>query len=298
MRYSFSNKNEFSWSLARHNLFCFCKKAYYFNYYASWGGWNSSADTRQKLIYRLKQIKTEREWVDAIFLESISKAILKGIDPTPDAIRKYIFRKAYTELGSISRCEYLRDPKKLCLFENYYLKDSEENIKTRITEGLNPLFNSLNSEEFLKLLRKNFLDFISLNELKSFQIGSFKIWIPINFIYYDNDEIVLENYRFNDFREDQNWHISSAIALLYGIKTLLRHNKKLTAKTSFIYKGKFLGVYSTLNPIETTGIILTSARKMIDLDSSDMRENNFPQCEQKEKCRACKFHEVCAAETV
>ena len=44
-------RNEFSWSASRDRLFRSCPRAYYYNYYAYWNGWDRRADAKTKLIW-------------------------------------------------------------------------------------------------------------------------------------------------------------------------------------------------------------------------------------------------------
>ena len=48
--------NRFSWSPSRDRLYRNCARAYYFNYYGSWGGWERDAPAPARLAYRLKQM--------------------------------------------------------------------------------------------------------------------------------------------------------------------------------------------------------------------------------------------------
>lgn len=297
MRSPFQNKNEFSWSLSRFTLFNFCKKAYCFHYYASWGGWLDDATPFQKLVYRLKQIKTEKEWIDELILEAIEKSIRQEIDLNIQSIKSYCFRKAYAELSSLQNREFLKDPKKLSLFSHYYGKDSVFSIQNRISERMNEIFESLSYQKLDFLLHKKFLDFISINELVKFNLGQIPIWCKPSFIYHEAEEIIVENFRFNDFRNDSTWPLSSAISLIFSLKSLLRLNKKFQSKTTFIYDKNLLPVYAALNVTETAEIILNSAQLMLSsLDAErETIEINFQACSEKEKCRECNFKEACAA---
>lgn len=298
-RSCFNSKNEFSWSLSRHNLFNQCKKAYYFHYYASWGGWLDEAPPSRKSLYRLKQIKTEKEWLDELILEAMAKAIKKEIEPSIHSIKSYCFRKAYAQLISLQNKEYLEDPKKLSLFSKYYGRESVSDIKERISDRMNNIFEALNCESVISMLNKNYLDIISSNEFVKFSLGEIPIWCKTGFIYHDNDEITINNFRFNDFREDAAWAFSGAIVLIYALKNLLRHNKKLEVAATFVYDKKTLPVYSCMNTRETAEIILSSAKDMVRYLSpdNDANKDNFPKCSDKEKCRTCNFMEACAVET-
>jgi hypothetical protein len=54
--------NDFSWSHSRHESFQACLKRYYFSYYAAWGGWEETAPTRVRELYRLKRLSNRLQW--------------------------------------------------------------------------------------------------------------------------------------------------------------------------------------------------------------------------------------------
>ena len=46
--------NELSWSVSRNSLFSECRRAYYYNYYGSWGGWEANTSATTRKFYILK----------------------------------------------------------------------------------------------------------------------------------------------------------------------------------------------------------------------------------------------------
>lgn len=65
--------NELSWSLSRHQKFTECRRAYWFHYYRSWGGWESDAPAWKREIYVLKQLGNRFTWAG-----SIAHAAIRG----------------------------------------------------------------------------------------------------------------------------------------------------------------------------------------------------------------------------
>ncbi len=72
--------NEFSWSNARHQKFAECRRAYWFHYYRSWGGWEPDAPQWKRELYVLKQLSNRFMWAG-----SIAHAAIRG---TLTAIRQ------------------------------------------------------------------------------------------------------------------------------------------------------------------------------------------------------------------
>ena len=58
--------NDFSWSKSRHEKLAECKRAYYFHYYRSWGGWDAAAPKEaqgslRQLRHIIKSLAPEAE---------------------------------------------------------------------------------------------------------------------------------------------------------------------------------------------------------------------------------------------
>ncbi len=58
--------NELSWSLSRHQKFTECRRAYWFHYYRSWGGWEPDAPAWKRELYVLKQLGNRFTWAGTI----------------------------------------------------------------------------------------------------------------------------------------------------------------------------------------------------------------------------------------
>jgi len=71
--------NEFTWSISRHQKFAECRRAYWFHYYRSWGGWEPDAPAWKRELYVLKQLGNRFTWAG-----SIAHAAIRG---TLNAIR-------------------------------------------------------------------------------------------------------------------------------------------------------------------------------------------------------------------
>lgn len=68
--------NEFSWSKGRDRKLAECARAYFFNYYGSWGGWEKAAPERARRLYVLKKLDNRWQWSGAIVHDAIKAALL------------------------------------------------------------------------------------------------------------------------------------------------------------------------------------------------------------------------------
>lgn len=68
-------RNEFAWSFSRERLFRQCERAFYWQYYGSWGGWEVTASSECQTARKLKQLKTLPLLVGNVIHEVIGRAI-------------------------------------------------------------------------------------------------------------------------------------------------------------------------------------------------------------------------------
>ena len=66
--------NTFSWSKSRHERYSECQRAYFFQYYASWGGWDSDAAPLARELYTLKKLSNRFTWGG-----SVVHAAIRGV---------------------------------------------------------------------------------------------------------------------------------------------------------------------------------------------------------------------------
>jgi hypothetical protein len=67
--------NDFSWSKSRHEKFAECRRAYYFQYYLSWGGWEAKASASVRQLYILKRLSNRFTWAGSIVHDTIRTAL-------------------------------------------------------------------------------------------------------------------------------------------------------------------------------------------------------------------------------
>ena len=71
---------EFSWSLARHYLFNFCRRGYFIRYYLAQGGWDAYSHTLAREAYFSKYLIPFDTWLSRTLRDSIRETFAKGTD--------------------------------------------------------------------------------------------------------------------------------------------------------------------------------------------------------------------------
>lgn len=115
-------KNTLSWSFSRNELFQSCKRAYYFSYYLSWGGWEYNAPPRSKLAYRLKKMTSVDAFIGSTVHAEISHIVgclCQAMDVRVDEER--LLRRIDRAFEDSMSEKWIDDPKRnTCFHEDYY----------------------------------------------------------------------------------------------------------------------------------------------------------------------------------
>ena len=79
-------ENVFSWSKSRAEEFQECQRKYFYDRYASWGGWERQAPAEARLAYILKNLKNRWAWKGETVhhvIEDVLKSLRAGKAVSP-----------------------------------------------------------------------------------------------------------------------------------------------------------------------------------------------------------------------
>jgi hypothetical protein len=109
-------KNNFGWSISRESLFDSCRRAYYFHYYLSWGGWNKNAPEASRKAFKLKRLVSLPLWrgqlVHYIATKILQSTRAKKRIPAEDDVTRYTMESFNKQLDFSKEKKYLHEPKK------------------------------------------------------------------------------------------------------------------------------------------------------------------------------------------
>lgn len=101
-----SINNKFSWSIFRHSMFLRCKREYFYHYYGSWNGWDTTADERTILLNRLKNIQSVENYIKHLLNLAISSFCSKNVPFSQKSFLLLIKRKINTDLFGMGQNEF------------------------------------------------------------------------------------------------------------------------------------------------------------------------------------------------
>ena len=297
-------KNEFSWSFSRYKTFSTCKRQYYYNHYGFWGGWEESADEETKKLYMLKNMTSIPMLVGMVVhkeVDRILESIRRGWSISQDKAETEVltsFKRAWRESKNK---EWQENPKwKTNLFEHYYNKELPEE---KLIEMKDVMVNSIkgfyasDSLAFIKTLSTG--EWLSKEDLDSFEINGTKIWVKLDFAARHGDRIYVYDWKTGkEVKEDEN---QLAIYTLYAMDKWAIELKFIRLFDVYLRKQIPIKVKPTKVLLQNALNLISNSIKEMKSLNIDVEENvasieNFPMVESNIEswpCSYCKFKEMC-----
>ncbi len=295
-------KNKFSWSKSRDEQFRECQRQYYYHRYGYWGGWESSADTRTRQLYVLKNLKTRYMWVGEIVHHTIEN-FLKNFQKTGEAKTEFYLSDLTDRMRREFRASrsrlYRSDPKKnLGLFEHEYEQPISDEKWSSLHDEARRCFTNFANIVFPKMAKPIPLkDWLLIETLQEFFFEETTIYVKVDFAYRDQEGI-----KIVDWKTGRSEDVDNEIQLdCYGlfsrdyfkvpstsIKTIVCNinTGKETVREMFEAKMDFAKHY-------IRNSIAAMKRVLIDPEKNEAREEDFPFTENEQTCRFCNFKKVC-----
>ena len=299
--------NDFSWSVSRDQLFRTCRRAYYFNYYASWGGWDAGAPPRTRQLYLLKQIKTLEMWAGSIVHETIAETLNRyARKQTPirtaelQARARQKLRAGWLE--AVNR-EWQRRPKKNNLHGLYY--GNGKTLPRERTDRVRDLVYSslatfVESETLKALLAVPYMNWKPVDQLDTFQLDGLKVWCAVDCAFTDPaGHLTIVDWKTGREKPE-------TLRLQLASYAHFARQKWFASPDSIRLQGVFLGDGGRVSDYPLDDADLVEARDAILKSAADMRqvlddprhnipmdEEQFEVCTADWPCRTCKFKAAC-----
>ena len=293
-------KNELTWSFSRHRLFKECRRAYFYQYYASWGGWEKDADQHSRKAYILKNIRNIDAWIGDV-VHQVIKWIIEskflGSDIShQDALKKS--KEILVRTWEASRNKLWTKSVKynLNLFEHYYNREPTREELTaklqKVTKSIRNFYESSILKTIYALKRD---DILTIDELDSFDFEGIKIFAAPDFAFRE------KFYRLYDWKtgkENEQDLFQLSCYALYAVKRWKADPSAIQIFPVYLSEEK-----SPLKPIRVIDIedvkdyirLSINEMKSLLLDSS-LNKINPEVCIKTGdswRCNTCKFQEIC-----
>jgi hypothetical protein len=296
--------NEFAWSRTRDNAFQECRRRYYYQYYGAWGGWDTGADPKTRMLYMLKQLGTRQMWAGRLVHEAVERSLLAlrhGHALSEASLIDDTVRQMREEWKGSRGRVYRESPKRTGLFEHEYgvpVKDSEwQALRDHVIRCLRnfhrlPLLGEIKQTPTPR--------WILIEDIGSFTWEYTQILTAPDFGYWtDNDRLQLIDWKTGGNGEDASLQLGGYA--LYALEVLRVDLPRVDLLEVNLREGKV-----TSHPWDEISLdrvrehIRLSVRAMKaylkDPENNVAEEANFEKTEQLKICRWCNFRSVCRPE--
>jgi hypothetical protein len=185
-------QNEFSWSKSRHEKFSECRRAYYYTYYGSWGGWDAPAGSPVRELYVLKKLSSRWQWAGSVVHDALKQVLTRAkatgeVRPLEQVLEQ-THRRARAQFSASRDKGYWREKSRIVgLVEHEYaepVKDEEwkRTYLTAIEGSLRAFYASAVFEEIKRTPRDRWL---TVDVLDKWFFEGTTIWAAVDFAYRD-----------------------------------------------------------------------------------------------------------------
>jgi hypothetical protein len=302
-------QNEFSWSKSRHEKFEGCRRAYFFTYYGSWGGWQAEPGSAVRELYVLKKLSSRWQWAGSLVHDALKRSLSRargtGELPDLDRVLEQTRAKARSEWASSREKTYWREASRIVgLVEHEYgepVPDAEwKRIWTDVVEAsLRAFWSSPVAEEIRRTPRERWL---TVDELDSWAFEGTKVWVAVDFAYRDADGRV-HVLDWKTGKERGVDHVQVGIYALYAQqKWKVRPDEVVGGLVYLAANGTPGGERVSVAADEAALQACTAAMResigamraaLEDPTRNVAREEAFPRLDDRGECRRCPFRRPC-----
>lgn len=318
-------KNELVWSHSRGRAFHDCKRAYWFNYYGYWLGWDAGAPAAVRETYLQKKLTSRAMWTGTVVhgiaeagLKRAINALASGNAGTPnqesdafwtlDDMRQAAFLKADADIRGSASGEWKRRPAKRTGFtEHYYdLPVSDDDWKAVLDEIDRQVVN-LHANRIYRRLLVTASRIREVEELRKFAVGSgperAEVYLAVDAMVGDgNGGVVIIDWKTGQNHEDAVIAAQLGVYGLYATQELGIPEDRITAMHVNLRHNT--EARHPVGPAEIAAAreaILTGMAEMRaslkDVAANIADKEDFPTLpEGSARCRWCNFRRSCGRE--
>ena len=297
-------ENVFSWSKSRAEEFQECQRKYFYDRYASWGGWNKNAPPEARLAYVLKNLKNRWAWKGETvhhIVEEVLKALRAGQpldEATAETRLTEIMRRDYR---SSKAKKYFEEPKKsLGLFEHEYRKPVSDAVwKTIHDEAAAAIKYFFGSDLYKELQQDDKKNWLVIEDLEEFEFAGAKIYVKLDFARQKDGFI--EIYDWKTGKEEKEASTQIGAYAIYAMKKWDVPLDKIKAYLLYLSSPAPLVKEQkvTASLIETTKKVMTESIEAMrglleDPIHNVPKDRSFFEFTQNERsCQFCNFFGMC-----
>lgn len=298
-------QNEFSWSKSRHEKFQECRRAYYYAYYGSWGGWEAPPGSLARELYVLKKLSSRWQWAGQVVHEAIrqtlSRARWTGEMRPLDELLGQTRTRARSQWATSRDKSYWREASRIAgLVEHEYgepVPDAEwKRIYEEVVERSIRAFYASGTFERIRATPPG--RWLTVDEVAAWMFEGVKVWVALDFAFKD-DQGLVHVLDWKTGRERGSDHVQ------LGVYALFARDKWGIAPEGVAAGLVYLQAGAELVEAKVDREALETCKAEMRRSIGDMRAlledparnlariERFPQIEDRQSCRRCPFRRPC-----
>ncbi len=299
-------QNDFTWSKSRHERFRECRRAYWYTYYGSWGGWEAPAGSAARELYVLKKLSSRWQWAGSLVHEALKTALQRarrggGLRPLDEVLAR-THERARAQWSSSREKSYWRESSpSYGLLEHEYADpvpgEEWKRLWEEVVEG--SLRGFYGSEVFDRIRQVPPAKWLTVDELDSWVFEGTKIWVALDFAYAEPDgRVVLLDWKTGKERGVD--HVQLGIYALYAREKWRVEPGQVTGSLVYLGAEGAPCVDVAADPAaldacraEIRASVAAMKELLDDPAGNRGREERFPRLEQPDACRRCPFRRPC-----
>lgn len=298
-------QNVFSWSKSRDEQFRECARKYFYDKYASWGGWDARAPKEARLAYIYKNLKNRWAWKGESVhhtIENVLKAIRVGKAMAEAEALQALTEQMRLDYKSSKTKKYFDDPKKsVGLFEHEYEKDvSDDTWKKIHDESVQCLRKFFRSQLYQELLIDDKKSWLLIEDLEEFDFEGAKIYVKLDFCRKKGDIIEIYDWKTGKI-SNQDFDVQMGAYALYAMGKWGIPLEKVRAFILNLTPDLPVAEEQVLTPFlldQTKEVMKKSIQEMqamLDdvLRNIPKKREVFKFTENTRICDSCNFYKIC-----
>jgi CRISPR/Cas system-associated exonuclease Cas4 (RecB family) len=302
-------RNEFSWSTSRDSKFRFCLRAYYYNYYGSWGGWEVDCDKETREAYILKQLKAGKMWAGGKVHEAISHVLTElqtGEEVSLEEATDTTIEEMRREWRLSSKKIYRENPKSCALFDHEYEINRSDGYWKSLAEDVRACIrNFFGSEHYRQIKEIDPAQWLIIDEPSfdkekvTFDFEGDTVFAKIDFAWKDDGVAHIIDWKTGKSLSDGD----NAQFHCYGLFAMEKwgfpiENVRAFESNLYIPDTQEVevdgGKIDQFKDYMRKGIVEMKAL-LVDVENNIADKERFPKNEGK-TCKWCNFYRLCFPE--
>lgn len=297
--------NELVWSHSRAGAFAGCKRAYWFAYYGSWGGWKPSASPETRDAWVQKKLTTRSMWTGTVVhgvAEHALRELVRSGEPVSleQAVANALERARRDVEDSASGAWLSRPAKRVGFREHYYAEAVEPETWEAALAEIERQVRALWEQPTFRRLHEVPGRILEIEELRRFREGDVDVYVALD-VLVDNGRggAVILDWKTGNHHEADDIAAQLGVYGLYATTVLGLPSDRLLAMHVNIRHGT-----ETRHPVGAEQI--TTARErirsttaamralLVDVPANVARREDYEELPPGDaQCRSCGFRGIC-----